>query len=244
MTDVPESNRLLLPVTERIRDEIFRADRAWAVWKMTADFAQQINADNFGDLFGSLQGALLDQFTLSLTKLYEAPNSRYPILSIRTALEQLDQLASVLEIQDRPRLLRWVRSATPAGQDLGVLGDSELTRMLASSLRMSLPSLDQAESCEISRALEAHRTRRDKSVAHPEAVSAEQLPKTTWKASLSALATAKHVLNALGWSYLRIAYADDKGDYFLASDAERAAYALRRLLRRAGIAPNRQSPAA
>jgi hypothetical protein len=50
---------------------IFQADRAWALCRTTGTHAAEINAGNFGDLFATLQDALIDQFTLSLTKLFE-----------------------------------------------------------------------------------------------------------------------------------------------------------------------------
>lgn len=202
---------------------------------MIAGHSEHINQENYGDLFGSLQGALLDEFSLSLTKLYERPSKRNKILSIPSAIKCLEDNAQVLEIVERTRVVRRIEPSILDGRDPQGIPDPKLTNYLVVTLRASVPSLDQADACEISQALEAHKARRDKSVAHPDAIEEYQLPRTTWEASLEALSAAKEVLGVIGWSYLRTAYSDDEGRYFPESDATRAARALQRFLLQAGV---------
>jgi hypothetical protein len=66
-----------------------------------------------------------------------------------------------------------------------------------------------------------------KSLAHNEHVAAIDAP--TWNALIDLLDLAKRVVGILGWAYFSTAYTID-GEYLMSEDAQRASYALDRLL--------------
>jgi hypothetical protein len=232
--DLPGPNRKLIPLIDRIRTEICQADRAWSIYETVGRFSEDINTKNFGDVFASIQGACLDQLTLSLTKLFEQPNQRYEILSVPVLLSTVEGDADNLVILQGNELrklfnLPRLRCPTP---------DATISRQLAARLQANLPRPEQTEACELSRTLVVHKTRRDKSVAHPEAVDPTTFPVTTWEDSKRLLDIAKHAVGVIGLTYASLALIVDDGSYLLTSDAQRGGAALRRLFRSAGIEPN------
>ena len=86
-------------VEERLRDyllngvakDIFLAEEAEALAKEIGEHADEINEAGFGRLFGSFQLTLSDRQTLLVTKLFEPTNPRYPIRSIPTILQFLEE---------------------------------------------------------------------------------------------------------------------------------------------------------
>ena len=75
--------------------------------------------------------------------------------------------------------------------------------------------------------VEKLKTLRDKAMAHNEMVSPITGP--TWGGLERILEISKDLAGVLGWAYLSTVYVHN-GEYFLSSDAERPARALRRML--------------
>ena len=232
--ELPDSNRILIPCIDRIRTEIFQADRAWSIYETIGRHSKDINDKNFGDVFASTQGAFLDQLTLSLTKLFEPANRRYEILSVPTLLDIVAANAEHLVIlQDIELVKRFGFSKLQCP-----VIDANISLDVVRRLESLLPRREDTEACELSRSLTIHKTRRDKSVAHPEAVDPATLPATTWEDTRRLLDVAKQTVGVVGFTYASLALVVDDGSYILTSDAQRGGRALTRLFRNAGIAPN------
>ena len=90
---------------EGIISDIFWAEESYALAKKIGDYATQINAAGFGLLFGSLQAILSDRHTLSITKIFEERRRKYPIRSIPTTLDFLEEHSDVWTIP-QPQELR------------------------------------------------------------------------------------------------------------------------------------------
>ena len=82
-----------------IASEIFRADQAYSLGEHIAQFAEEINAANFGELFGSLQIVLSDRQTLSVVIIFE-PTRRYPTWSIPSVLGLLQSEAETWRVPE------------------------------------------------------------------------------------------------------------------------------------------------
>jgi hypothetical protein len=83
--------------------EIFWADQAYALAEEIGRHAEQVNAANFGELFGWLQLALSDRHTLAIVKIFD-PAKQYPTRSIPGTLNLLDSNAELWRVRERRRL--------------------------------------------------------------------------------------------------------------------------------------------
>jgi hypothetical protein len=198
--------------------------------------ASQINAANFGQFFGSFQIILGRFLILQAARIFEQPNPRYPIRSIPSAIAVLQRHSDRLVIDQRPGLVRALSRAGAPVEQFTRLSDSELTRFVADFFDRRM-SESHPEGIHNARALLALKTVRDKTVAHPEAISLGQLPKSTFADIDRLVCLAKAFLGAVGFGYLSTAYEDDGGHYFMSSDAKRSTVCLRRLLQKAGVVP-------
>jgi hypothetical protein len=231
----PETDLLLGPCCQRIAGHIFLADRALSILRAIGEASPRLNAEHFGDVFHSIQGALSDQVILSLAKLFEPPHRTYPILSLPTLVIAIEVNTTSLQIQDRTRTIGFLLAANPDGKWSHSTPDQDLTTALVAIMRDQQPNVHKKILAAHDKVLEALRAQRDKSIAHSEALDRALLPAATWAQLESLLATAKSHLGAVGWAYTNTAYTMDDGSYSLTSDAERGGIALRRVFRRAAL---------
>jgi hypothetical protein len=138
-----------------------------------------------------------------------------------------------LQLLDRHSAVGKLVSFGKRAEDLENAADSVLTLELSLALEGMCPK--RADVDDIARALEAHKARRDKDVAHSEAVEPSALPGTTWAESLRLIDVAKRIVAIVGSQYLGIAYTDSTGAYLLTTDADMGSMALERLFVQAEI---------
>lgn len=237
--EAPEPNRALGPYAAKAAEQIAIAERAFSIWRTVGLHAEQVNKANFGDLFGSLQGALSDQFVLSVAKLCETPSSRYTILSLPALADTVERLSASLLMENHYRVRRYLAAPDSLSQETSAEASFANNRLIAAHIRSVLPQLAPDRERDSDRVLDAVKYRRDKVIAHNEHLGDTPLPRLTWEEGQSLLEIAKSILGLLGWGYLRTAFEDDTGEYLLTSDAERGGRALERLLQHAGLAPKR-----
>src|SRR5215510_12014171 len=84
-----------------IAGEIFWAEEAKAFTQKVSDHHKVINAANYGQLFGSLQTIMTDRLMLSVAKVYDRPDRRYPTRSIPAVLELIGSNASLWPLRHR-----------------------------------------------------------------------------------------------------------------------------------------------
>lgn len=183
MTSLTESSP-----TEHLRDiiyaglfgDIFLAERARELHRAVAAHAADINAAGFGELFLAIQNAAIAELILSLTKLFERSSRQYRIRSIPAAVGVLaESHGSLRPVEPEPALACFAK----AGIDTSNLRDvsaGKYTAFLADLLAASTPDVGPVPNDELSRALQALRTSRDKRVAHNEAIDDGALPQAKW----------------------------------------------------------------
>ena len=140
-----------------VTGHIHRAHQAYALCQVIGDHSWTINREGFGGLFRTLQISLADEMVLSITKLLESTDGRYPRRSIPAVLDYIDKQAADLEVVDRGRL----EAAIAAGPDFDSTAgfpqaDESLTRAAVVALRATLPKP------------KTFWVRRDKQIAHSE----------------------------------------------------------------------------
>ena len=211
------------------------AEEALTLNLLVGRYANEIRSTPFNAFFGSLQASLDRLAILSVTRLYESPNMRYPIRSIPAAIELVHMEAKNLPVHQRDVL---VQKLVEYGHDqttIAALSDLMVTKLLADKFYEQLPRADGLN--ELSRALNALKTMRDKSIAHNEVVDVSQVPEATptYGEIRKLLDYAKKFLGIVGIGYLTTVYEWSNGEYVLTTDAERASRSLKQLLKQAGV---------
>ena len=225
----------LKELVEGVRNDIYRAEQCIAIFDRISDARKPLNDGNFGDLFGSLQGFLVSELTLAMTRTFERPCKKYPNRSLPSAIALIDEQAEELPIAQSELLQRDLGKLGVKKEDMDGLSRPHMNRLAAKTFGRQLPDPD--DNPDLQKTLNALRAMRDKQIAHHERVSAEEMPKTQWGKIPPLLDVPKGVIGIIGHAYLKTAYVERDGAYILTSDAEGASRALRRLLNKAKIIP-------
>jgi len=228
---------------ERLRDylvggvaaELFWADEAYALAEEIGRHVEQIRAADFDRLFGSLQVILSDRQTLSITKIFEPNNPRFPTRSIPSILRYLETNAKLWTI---PQRLQLHKTLAEAGEDTARVKQfsaSELTHAIVAHYRSTLPARDRVASCSLSLSLDVLQQSRDKVIAHNESIERSALRTPTWGDATSLVDYAKHFVITIGFGYLGIDFGLGSYGYQPTYDARRTSIGLRRLLKAADL---------
>lgn len=221
-------------VRDGIAAEIFRADQAYSLAEEIGKYAEQINAANFGELFGSLQIILSDRHTLSVVKIFD-PARNYPTRSIPGTLAILQSEAESWTVPEPRRLRQVLIDARLDSSNVERMNNIELTHAVVGHFRDTLPDPKRLNPDNLSLSLHALRQSRDKTIAHNEAISLSSLQTPTWGDATSLLNYAKQFVSTIGLGYLGLHFGESSDNYILTHDARRTSNGLRRLLRTAGI---------
>ena len=226
-------------IREGVAVDLYHVEEVLSLDDSIGREADRINTATFGAFFGSLQIILGRFLILQVARMFEQPNSRYPIRSIPAAISVLQECSDGLVIEQRPGLLHRLSRAGASIQSLVSLSDPDLTRFVADFFARQLSESDP-EGVQNAHALLALKTVRDKNVAHPEAIPVEDLPKTTFADIDQLVALAKSFVSAVAFGYFSTVYDADDGYSFISSDAKRSTICLERLLQKAAVIPERQ----
>ena len=155
----------------RILDEIFVGHNAISVYISLSDHAASLNASHFKDALGSMQRHSLDAFILSLCKIYEKPDNRYPNYSIPTAIVYLQEDMTGLHngIQNHIKLEQFIQAQIDSNFSVTSATDLErIPRMIVTWFAERCPQTPPREGYELDPVLDALKVLRDKRVAHHE----------------------------------------------------------------------------
>ena len=216
-----------------LHPDIYAAEESLALVKEIGIHADAINKAKygFGHLFGRLQQSSTEIAILAVSRIYDQPKG-YPLRSIRSAIQLLETNSSTLALLYRhdveKRLVQFGQPATV----LRDMTDSSVTELLANEYKKLLPPFIDGDLS----GLVALKYRRDKKLAHPEAIGDAAGPPISYGQIYGLLALPKDFVSVIGRSYLNIIYKFDDGDYFLTKDAEgNITRPLNRLLKISGI---------
>jgi len=209
--------------------EIFRAEQALRILDTTGELANEINKNNYGEVFSTFQAFCIDQIILSINKLYEKPGRSYQLKSIPAILNYFLEKSQSLEVT-QPNLLKQQLMRL----NMQVL-ETEETDQYTMNILIHQKMINHIPDISNNETLAALKTLRDKRIAHPEDISVESLPKPTWSAVEELLTPAKDIVGIIGDGYLSTAYMLEDGEYLLSTDATRVGRGIRRLLGNLGI---------
>lgn len=181
--------------------DIFLVDQAYALTEEIGKYAEQINAANFGELFGSLQVVLSDRHTLAIAKIFDS-TKRYPTRSIPATLDLLEDYAELWRMPQRQRLHRVLVESESDVPCVEQLSNAELTHAVVAHFRDALPDSKRIASDPLSSSLTLLRQARNKVIAHNEAIEVSALQAVTWKDATSLVNYAKEFVATIGFGYL------------------------------------------
>ena len=183
---------------ERLKDylekgiafEITFVDRAYALAEEISQHAQQINKENFGELFGFLQQLLSDHQTLAVTKLFDPAGNKYATRSIPGTRVLLEKHAALWGMPGRCGLTEALVQGGKDASSLERLNNAELTHAVVNHFRDKLPAAGKL------------RQMRNKVIAHNEATQLQAQHMPTWGEALRLTNYAKDFLTTIWHGYL------------------------------------------
>jgi len=213
-------------VKEGLVADIFKAEQAYALLRVSGDRADEINdvsRGNFGSVFGALQAALTTEAALATARIFDNPHPRFPTRCMKGLLAYLVEHAERLPKIREPHQLRVSLARRPVPETLLA---SATQSHSAFPQELSTYATEQMKAAALDQSIARLRTLRNKGLAHNERTG---IRGPTWSGVLQLLDLAKYVVGALGWAYFNIAYTAN-GEYILTQDAEAASRGLSRLL--------------
>ena len=213
--------------------EIFRAEQSLSLLNVIGLLANEINASNYGEVFGTVQSLSIDRLILSITKLYEVPN-RYPLKSIPGILKYFDENSENLEITEPYLLNDQLRRLGLFMECFEDFDKNKKNIFVHYKMNYLLSKINQDE------AIKSLKIHRDKKIAHPKDTLVESLPKISWVSIEGLLSAAKNIVGIIGDGYLSSSFMIDS-DYLLSNDATRVGRGLARILSDLGINTSEKS---
>lgn len=189
---------------DHVPNEIATGHNAIAIYISLSEHAEALNKSRCRDCLGSIQRHAFDSFILSLCKLYEKPDKRYPNLSIPTALQELNRQLGSLDISatKSAHLAEFVQQkidpsfTTSTHNDLKRIPDLIIAHFID-----RCPGTPPRKTYELDMIFDALKVLRDKRVAHHEDNNLQGLGKTDLDNAIRLLAFAETVVNVVGYGF-------------------------------------------
>lgn len=223
-----------------IAGDIFWAEEAKAFTQKVSDHRDVINAAHYGQLFGSLQTIMTDRLMLSVAKLYDRPDRRYPTRSIPAVLELIGANASIWRLRHRSILEKLLIGVGRDENLIRSMPDADLIGLVVGHYERTRPDENKASHCALSSALMAVREARNKVLAHNEAIEQSARKRTTWRGLDDLIAYAKDFVCVVSSGFTDSYYGEHSDDYVLSIDAGRLSRDLERLLKLTNLIPTKE----
>jgi hypothetical protein len=223
-----------------IAGEIFWAEEAKAFTQKVSDPHAAINAANYGNLFGSLQTIMTDRVMLSVAKVYDRPDRRYPTRSIPAVLALIGQNASLWRLRHRISLEKLLIDAGRNENLIRSATEVELIGLAIGHYERTRPDDYKASTCPLSASLAAVREARNKVLAHNEAINQLARKRTTWGGIDDLIAYAKDFVCVISSAFTDSYYGEHGNDFLLSIDAGRLSRELDRLLKLSNLIPSKE----
>jgi len=219
--------------TEELRDiikngmvsDILRMERAYLLHKaigINADILNDYSHGNFGEFFGTVQGAMECEAVLAVARVYDRPTKRHPTRCMRRALDLMelssDELPDIVEEYNTQIHLEKFGASAEIVKSVS-LGKAEFIRHYVPYIREIL------NSDRILSKVERLKDLRDKRIAHNDSAA---IVGPTWEALNELILQAQQFVGVVGWAFLSTIYIIDDS-YLLSSDAAIPSRALHRL---------------
>jgi hypothetical protein len=191
-------------VFDRIPVEIFLAHEALGVYMAIAEDSDSLNRSGHRHIFGIIQRHALGAFVLSLCKLFEEPNGRYPNYSIHTALVHLSTCLNDVAVPDqsKAKLDEYIRTEIDSTFSVyDPLKAATTAQLVYTHFEEQCPRIPPQEGKKLDVTLDALKMLRDKRVAHDEDHSLVGLMETDLDSTIELLCLAQTFVNIIGYGF-------------------------------------------
>jgi hypothetical protein len=209
-----------------LRNDVFRAERAIAIHKEIAKFADIINETDKHKkiLLKYLQNLTVSEAVLSTSKLYD-PIGKYPTRSIHALLEILNRkcesFPAIREKHNTKQELKYLNTPEIIIEKVDSSNSSEFPKYFYYYYHSIVNDFETEE------LLSELKIFRDKSVAHNERIDKEII--INWNTVDGLLKIAKEIIGIIGWAYFNTVYMHNSR-YILSADAKSITSAIRNII--------------
>jgi hypothetical protein len=215
-----------------VTDSVRAAAESLGIAKAIGDCYDAVNRSGRRRLIGHLQLSEIDRTVLNLAKLFDPPPRKYPTCSINGILALLEKEADALPCLDPRPIREFLKERGVRNAD--TLEGADLTRRFVEQYRSYLghagPSGESIEDV-----LSRLRFRRDKHIAHNEAVDEAEEVRASWADVSLVLGVAQDFLSLIGPPYMDFHFAANDGTYMLSKDHEFLGREMKRMMADLGI---------
>lgn len=191
-------------IFEFIPGEVDLAHNAIGIYISLAEHAKLLNQSSHRTLFGFIQQQSFAGFVMSVSKLFERQNPRYPNYSIPTALSYLlDNIALVPVPVNCPfKFERFIQNNIDSSFHIQSQNDiRNIPEIILNHFAEKYPRTPARSGYRLDAILDAIQVLRDKRVAHHEDRSIQDLSKTDLDSVLQLLAFAKTFMNIVAYGF-------------------------------------------
>lgn len=226
-----KNDELKALVESGLQADVCKMERAYVLIKQITNYGTSIDAYNNGEfsrLFVVIQRSLLTEVIMSVSRLYDKPNKKYPTNCLLSILEFIKENSSNLVIVEKPNLKKYLLEIGIARFFIDLIDTDEesYNKMIAEQLKVMCFAGDKQD------IILRLRNLRDKKIAHNERINFINTPVLIELKKLTN--DVKKVLGIIGWSYTSQIY-HINGKFLLSDDIQELSIDLEKLLKKAGI---------
>lgn len=198
-------------IFNHVHNEIKLAFSAYTLLMAISENAESLKRSRYMAIIGLMQKQALDSMVISICKLYEKPNKKFPNFSIPTAIDYLDKLYKsngiiIDQIQDIFKLINFIisKGLHPTMNLLDYFEANQIPELLLEYFKNHCPIDSKDSPCnnhELKKHLEALKIIRDKRIAHDEDKDISDLPKTDFDGVRQLIAFAQTFVNIIGYGF-------------------------------------------
>ncbi|MBW2016777.1 MAG: hypothetical protein JRJ01_08040 [Deltaproteobacteria bacterium] len=191
-------------IFDQISTELFLGHNAIGVYMALSEHSAKLTSSPYRQAFGIIQRHALDAFILSVCKLYEKPNQRYPNYSIPTTLELIKKDIPNLSLEnlDIVKLVKFIQQKIDSNFAICQKDDiSRIPTLIRDYFSLHCPQTPPRAGYELDGILDALKVLRDKRVAHHENTDISSMNTTDLNGALQLLAFGKTYINIVGYGF-------------------------------------------
>lgn len=214
-------------IEEGLRNEIFRAERAIAIYQEIAQNSDEINrgSEHPKRVLGYLQKLTISEAVLATTKLYD-PVGKYPTRSIHLLLnlleEKADKFPKVIQKLNTKMEMEQLNVPNYIISKVDLEDSSQFPKHLSQFYRSLVYD------SEVEKLLNEVKNFRDKRVAHNERTKKNL--SFNWNSIKQLLEFPKQIVGIIGWAYLNTVYMHNN-EYRLSFNATTLTASIRGLIK-------------
>jgi len=228
-------NDLKRLVSEGLVEDIRQIEESLVLQQQIRNSAEGINRADLGPLFGRFQPVLARYAVIASVRLFDPPDDQYPSRSIPTILNHMRFTADYLNIVHRESIIERLISFGHERQQFEGIPDQWITQLVRKEFHDHLPLRADPDSGELSDALDALHSLKDKPIAHSEEVQIDDEWKNCDQPIRLLCDYAIDFAVTVGKGYLNQDYRLDGSTSIFRLDADRTLEMMKMLMGKIGI---------